>query len=93
MLKMTNYTKKPIELARKDLIGIKITDVFTNAIFLESETGNKFTISSGNNQLCVTSFLSTDEEVSNLRDIVSILLDKLGIDDEQLIKYINGDTE
>lgn len=93
---MTNigkYFYKPIDQVREDLIGTRITDIEPDGriIYTQNEEGRTFAIDTTGKDGAVVNALTTEtERLDDLIMKVDALVEKLGIDEDELYKLIYG---
>lgn len=85
---MARYVFKPIDEVRNDVIGLKVIDVEPKGrvLHLEDSEGRIYSIDfTGENGAVVHAHSTNSEELEMIIYKFNLLLEKLGIDEEELL--------
>ena len=91
MISTSKYSRKPIDEARNDLIGTKVTDIEVKGqvIYLQNEEGRIFAIdNTGSNGAVVFAYAIDSEKLETLESLVNAIMTKLNIDEDELVNML-----
>jgi hypothetical protein len=88
---ISKFTHKPIDEVRDILIGCKVIDIEEGgkAIYLENDNKEGFCIDTTGEEIVASAFSTDQERIELMEEILSALLEKLNISEEDLIGMIN----
>jgi len=90
---VARFLYKPIDEVRKELIGLKIVDIEPKGavIHLQDKEGRRYTIdNTGENGAVVHAYATESERLNELEQMFEALLEKLGIEENDLWELIYG---
>lgn len=89
------YFYKPIDEVREEIIGLKVIDIEEKgrAIFLEGENGREYVLDTTGEEVVAHKFLNEKERLSNLEEMLSALMHKFNVEEEELLEIINDMQE
>mgnify|MGYP000860513092 CR=1 FL=1 len=93
MIDAYHYTFKAIEEASDDIKGGKITDIHILddrkvCVFIENN-GRHYVLDCTGKRAVVNAYLTLEEEVSHLREVLSALITATGISEEKIAEIMS----